>query len=198
LEWFVTIVRDESARGARATLQRWRVTLGFAAGIAFLVFSGPSWRSVVLGAPIAAVGVSIRTWASGVLKKNEELTTGGPYAYTRNPLYGGSFLMTIGCAVAGGSWWLGVMLVGLFLIVYTPVMMAEDAHLGTLFGEEHRRYAKSVPTFVPRLSRYSGASGRGFDVQLYLRHREYQALIGLAMIFVVLSLKASGVLRWEH
>jgi hypothetical protein len=55
LEWFVTIVRVESAREP-AALQRWRVPLGFAAGIAFLVFSGPSWRSVILGrqSPLSA------------------------------------------------------------------------------------------------------------------------------------------------
>ncbi len=106
--------------------------------------------------------------------------------------------MTIGCALAGGSWWLGLLLVGTFLVVYTPVMMAEDAHLGRLFGDEHRRYSESVPTFVPRLSRYAAAGTRGFDVGLYLRHREYRALIGLVIIFLILSLKASGLLAWEH
>jgi protein-S-isoprenylcysteine O-methyltransferase Ste14 len=179
-------------------LQRWRVPLGFAAGIAFLVFSGPTWRSLAIGVPIATLGLAIRAWASGVLRKNQELTTSGPYAYTRNPLYGGSFLMTIGSAVGGGSWWLGALLVSLFLVVYTPVMMAEDAHLGTLFGDEHRRYSESVPAFFPRLSRYSSPRARGFDLQLYLRHREWRALIGLAIVFLVLGLKASGILRFQH
>src|SRR5262245_52859196 len=99
LERFVTILRVESATGARSTLQRWRVPLGFAAAIAFLVFSRPTWRSLAIGAPLATLGLVVRAWASGVLRKNQELTTSGPYAYTRNPLYAGSFLMLIGCAV---------------------------------------------------------------------------------------------------
>ncbi len=52
--------------------------------------------------------------------------------------------------------------------------------------------------FRSSIEQISGRQRSGFDVQLYLRHREYQALIGLAMVFVVLSLKASGIIRWEH
>jgi protein-S-isoprenylcysteine O-methyltransferase Ste14 len=178
---------------ARARLQRWRVPFGFLAAVLFIVFSRPSWRTLAAGAPIALCGLGLRAWAAGHLRKNAELATGGPYAYTRNPLYLGSFLMALGCAVGGGSWWLGLLLVGFFLGVYVPVMQAEAAHIAQLFGEEYAAYAACVPLFWPRLTPHKGARQTRFDRRLYLRYREYRALIGLIMIIGLLMLKASIV-----
>src|SRR5262245_39023923 len=96
----------------RAKLQRIRVPLGLITAILFTVAAAPTARSLTIGIPIALGGALIRAWASGHLRKNAELATGGPYAYTRNPLYFGSFLMAVGCAVCGGTWWLGLWLIG--------------------------------------------------------------------------------------
>ena len=181
-----------SGAATRATLQRWRVPLGFITAALFIVCSRPSWRSLAVGIPVSLCGIVIRGWASGHLRKNAELATAGPYAYTRNPLYLGSFVMLAGCAVSGGSWWLGLLLVGFFLAVYWPVMQAEAAHIQRLFGDDYARYAERVPLFVPRLTPYRAGGQRSFDHRLYLRHREYRALIGLAVIVVILALKAAG------
>jgi protein-S-isoprenylcysteine O-methyltransferase Ste14 len=178
---------------SRSALQRWRVPLGFATAALFVAFSRPSWRSLAAGVPLAVCGAAVRAWASGHLRKNAELATGGPYAHTRNPLYFGSFVMALGCAVAGGSGWLGLLLVGLFLAVYAPVMRAEAAHVAQLFGEDYGRYAAEVPLFVPRLTPYRAGDARGFDRGLYLRHREYRALGGLALILGILALKAANL-----
>jgi protein-S-isoprenylcysteine O-methyltransferase Ste14 len=176
---------------AKATLQRWRVPLGFVTAALFVIFSRPSWISLSLGVPLALCGAAIRAWASGHLRKNAELAISGPYAYTRNPLYFGSFVMALGCAVSGGSWWLGLLLIGFFLAVYWPVMQAEAEHMRHLFAEEYARYAASVPMFMPRLTMYRANLKRPFDHQLYLRHREYRALIGLTIVITMLALKAA-------
>ena len=175
---------------AKARLQRWRVPLGFVTAALFIIFSRPSWLTLMVGVPLALCGATIRAWASGHLRKNAELAISGPYAYTRNPLYFGSFLMAAGCAVSGGSWWLGLLLMGFFLAVYWPVMQAEADHMRHLFADDYARYAASVPLFVPRLTPYQGSVARRFDQELYLRHREYRALIGLAIIIAILILKA--------
>jgi hypothetical protein len=101
--------------------------------------------------------------------------------------------MALGCAISGGSWWLGAFLVGLFLAIYTPVMQAEAGHIAQLFGADYQRYAAEVPLFVPRLTPYRADFGRGFDRNLYLRHREYRALGGLALILGILALKAANL-----
>jgi len=173
----------------RSRLQRWRVPLGFVTSLAYLFLSRPSWASVLLGFPVAALGVGIRGWASGHLRKNLELATSGPYAYTRNPLYFGSFLLMVGCAIGGGSWWVGTALVSLFLLIYWPVMQAEAAHIETLFGADYRNWASQAPLFLPRLAgarttpESKADSGASFDWSQFRRHREYRVSIGLLLVF---------------
>lgn len=176
----------------RRILQRLRVPLGFLFAIIYLVGSKPCRWSLLIGFPIAICGAAVRAWASGHLRKNAELTVSGPYAYTRNPLYFGSFLMALGCAIAGGSIALGVFLTTFFLLIYWPVMRAEAAHMQTLFGDDYQRWTMNVPLFIPRLTPSTPVNARGFDRQQYLRHREYRAAIGLAVVLLILSLKAAS------
>ena len=179
----------------RAKLQRLRVPLGFVTAIVFLLFAHPSRLSLLAGFPIALCGVAIRAWAAGHLKKNAELAVSGPYSYTRNPLYFGSYILASGCAVGGGNWWSGLLLIGFFFAVYLPVMQAEAEHMMTLFAQAYPAYAQHVPLFLPRLTPWQPATQQSphslaFDHSLYLRYREYRALIGLVIVFAVLSLKA--------
>ncbi|MDQ3012472.1 MAG: hypothetical protein M3X11_17405, partial [Acidobacteriota bacterium] len=90
----------------RVLLQRLRVPIGFVTAILFTIFSRPSWLSLVVGIPIALGGALIRAWASGHFRKNKNLAISGPYAYTRNPLYLGSFILGVGFTIAAGVWWL--------------------------------------------------------------------------------------------
>src|SRR5437870_11070789 len=43
----------------KATLQRWRVPMGFVTAALFVIFSRPSWRSLAVGAPISLGGAAI-------------------------------------------------------------------------------------------------------------------------------------------
>ncbi len=176
-----------------ALIQRLRVPAGFITAILFVFFSRPTWRSLVIGVPITLCGALVRSWASGHLRKNAELATSGPYAFTRNPLYFGSFVIASGCAVCGGDLWLGLWLTAFFLAVYLPVMMAEAAHMRRLFAGDYENWAANVPLFIPRVTPYKNRRTRHFDLRQYLRHREYRAAVGLVIIIVVLSLKAAGV-----
>ena len=74
-----------------------------------------------------ALGFVIRALASGQVKKDRELTTTGPYAYVRNPLYLGSILHGIGFAIAARDPWIGVVLVLYFVLVYVPVIRARTS-----------------------------------------------------------------------
>jgi protein-S-isoprenylcysteine O-methyltransferase Ste14 len=177
----------------RFLIQRLRVPVGFFTAILFVFFSKPTWWSLAVGVPIALCGVIFRAWASGHLRKNAELAVGGPYAFTRNPLYFGSFVMATGCAVCGGSLWLGLWLAALFLAVYLPVMQAEAAHVRGLFAGDYETWAANVPFFVPRVTPYRNGRTQRFDPQQYMRHREYRAAIGLAIVIAALSLKAARV-----
>src|SRR6476660_9023002 len=84
-------------------LSRIRVPAGFVFAALYLYFSTPSSWSLWIGGSLAFVGIVIRAWATGHIRKNDELTVSGPYALTRNPLYLGSFIIGMGFSIAGGN-----------------------------------------------------------------------------------------------
>ncbi len=142
----------------------------------------------MVGAVVVAPGLLIRGLASGHVRKNEALATFGPYAYTRNPLYLGSLVMGLGFCVAARSWWVGVALVVMFFAIYLPVIRDEEMFLRGTFPE-FEEYAKRVPRMLPRLTAHSGDENEesfGFSWELYLKHREYNALLGAVGMMVAL------------
>src|SRR5712692_11238828 len=95
--------------------RRIRVPLGFLFAALYLLLARPTWRSIVLGSIVVLPGLGIRALASGHVRKNEALATSGPYAYTRNPLYLGSFLVGLGFTIAAGRLILGIVFVAMLL-----------------------------------------------------------------------------------
>jgi len=140
-----------------------------------------------MGGAVAALGVFIRAMASGHVKKNEELATTGPYAYCRNPLYLGSIIIALGFAIAARDAWVAAGIVVLFTLIYVPVIRSEEAFLRGQF-ESYDDYARRVPQLLPRTLWMSGLTA-GFSRELYLQHREYNALIGAAAMLAALVVK---------
>jgi len=157
--------------------RRIRVPLGFAFAILYFWLARPAWRFLALGAILIVPGLLIRALASGHVRKNEALATSGPYAYTRNPLYLGSLLIGIGFAIASRSWWVGIVLVIMFFAIYIPVIRSEEEFLREKFPE-FEAYAQSVPRILPRIVPALTPDAGGFSFELYLKHREYNALLG--------------------
>src|SRR6476659_4446180 len=90
-------------------IQRWRVPLGFVCDADFIFFAKPTPRALLIGGSISLLGLALRGWAAGHIRKNAELATSGPYAFTRNPLYLGSFFLGLGFTIASGRWELAVL-----------------------------------------------------------------------------------------
>jgi protein-S-isoprenylcysteine O-methyltransferase Ste14 len=180
--------------------RRIRVPLGFLAG-ALYVFE--LWRRAPEPAAIAASlalvlpGLWLRGYAAGYVKKNRELTMTGPYAHLRNPLYLGSMLIAFGFAVALLSWAMALVLAVGFALIYIPVIASEERFLRGTFPE-FDTYCRSVPRLIPRLSPAKSpgesragapaavvpeAARPGFSLDRYLKHREYNAAIGAALLY---------------
>ncbi len=170
-------------------LQRLRVPLGFLFAIIFMIFAKPALPALIAGAVVSIFGILIRAWASGHIRKNQNLAISGPYAYTRNPLYLGSFLLGVGFTIASGVWWLALIFIVLFLGIYLPVMRVEAEDLTQIFGADFKEYKKAVPLFFPRPTAWKKSTEK-FDFQLYLRYREYRAAFGLVFAWSVLAAKA--------
>jgi len=169
--------------------RRIRVPLGFAFALLYFWLARPTWHSIALGAVSIVPGLLVRALASGHVRKNEALATSGPYAYTRNPLYLGSLLIGIGFALAARSWWIGGLLVLMFFAIYLPVIRGEEKFLRGQFPE-FDEYAQQVPRMLPRITpaRVGDDPGR-FSVELYLKHREWNALLGAIAIVGMLLFK---------
>ena len=153
---------------------RLRVPGGFLLVAAFAWFSRPTAWSLVAGLPLALLGLALRAWAAGCLAKNQQLATGGPYAYTRNPLYLGTLLVAAGLTLASRSAPLGLLFAIVFLLVYLPVIQLEEQHLRKLFPE-YRTYAANVLMLLPGRPANLQKTSNPFRWSLYLRNQEYQA-----------------------
>jgi protein-S-isoprenylcysteine O-methyltransferase Ste14 len=162
--------------------------LGFVLAAAYFILAQPTLALLLSGAVLALAGLLLRAWSAGYLAKNQRLVTGGPYSYTRNPLYLGSALMGLGGAVAGHSWIMGVAFASFFVLVYCPVMEREAQFLQREFPEAFEPYARQVPLFFPKLPRIPAASEK-FQWRLYLKNREYEAAMGYVAAMLFLALK---------
>jgi protein-S-isoprenylcysteine O-methyltransferase Ste14 len=165
--------------------RRIRVPLGFLSAIFYFWFAHPTWRSLLLSLVLVVPGILLRSYASGHVTKNVQLTTTGPYGYTRNPLYFGSILIAFGFALAARSLWIALVFLVLFLIIYWPVILDEEEYLRSQFPD-YDAYAARVPRLIPRPGRpLPGAEGR-FSFQLYRKHREYNSILGAFCMYLVL------------
>ena len=167
--------------------RRIRVPLGFLFAAAYIYLAHPTILSLALGSAIAVLGILVRALASGHVRKNEQLATSGPYAYTRNPLYLGSIIIAAGFAVASRSGWVAAIALVILLVIYVPVIRGEEEFLRARFPE-FAEYSRQVPRLFPRLRAQEG-SPEGFSWHLYWKHREYNAAIGAAAMVVALILK---------
>jgi protein-S-isoprenylcysteine O-methyltransferase Ste14 len=173
--------------------RRIRVPLGFALAVIFLWIARPTWASMAAGTIVAIPGILLRALASGHVRKNEELTTSGPYAYTRNPLYLGSLIMAVGFAIAARSFWIVALMLAMFFAIYLPVIRDEEEYLRQTFPG-FDEYAQRVPRLLPRWSRFVQPRG-GFSSSLYWQHREYNAVLGTVALMAALVAKLMWVSR---
>ena len=145
-----------------------------------MVFASRPQRRSPSACPSRSSASPLRAWAAGCLAKNQRLATGGPYAFTRNPLYIGTLLVALGLTIAARNPYLAVLFALVFLLVYLPVIQLEEQHLRRLFPE-YATYADRVPALLPRLTPYREKSLNPFRGSQYLTNQEYQAAIGYAV-----------------
>ena len=167
--------------------RRIRVPVGFVFAAFYLWRARPSWTCLAAGMVILAIGIALRAYASGYVRKSSEVTTTGPYAFTRNPLYLGSLIIAAGFTVAARSIEIALAAAVIFLAIYLPVIHFEEQLLRSHFPD-FDDYARRVPRLLPRFSAGAGARGE-FSAELYRQHREYNAALGAAAMLAALICK---------
>ena len=167
--------------------RRIRVPLGFVFAALYVWLARPTWRSLLAGSLLSVCGVILRALASGHVRKNEQLTTTGPYAYTRNPLYLGSLIIALGFTLASRSWIVAAIAAAMLFGIYVPVIRSEEKFLRSRFPQ-FDEYCREVPRLWPRFPAAPGSTGE-FSSDLFWKHREYNAALGTAAIIAVLVIK---------
>ncbi|MGH7654754.1 MAG: methyltransferase family protein [Gemmatimonadaceae bacterium] len=121
------------------------------------------WRGVMTptswgwGLLAVALGESLRLWgvaAAGPETRRRSrvvtrLVTHGPFAWTRNPLYLGNFLIWNGFSLIAGLPWFVPIAVGMFALEYTPIVRYEEAVLEATFGDEYLQYKQRTRRWLP-------------------------------------------------
>lgn len=144
----------------------------------------------MLGMGSVLAGLSIRSWAAGTLHKSAEVTSIGPYALVRNPLYVGSFLMMFGFCILMKDWFALAFAAGPLTVLYWFQVRVEEHNLSNWFGPAWEQYAACTGRFFPRKLNWSLFSG--WSAGQWLRNREYQAVFATSMGLTVLWLLVLG------
>lgn len=174
--------------------RRIRVPLGFIFALVYIWLARPTRTSLIAGALVLVPGLVLRGLASGHVQKDKQLTTSGPYAYTRNPLYLGSLILAAGFAIAARSWWIVAVMLLMFALIYVPVIAGEERYLRQTFPG-YDDYARHVPRMWPRLTPY-GSQRSAYSSARYWKHHEYEASIGCVAVLAVLVVKLIVQLVW--
>ena len=160
-------------------LTRYRVALGALMAALTVWWSRPTPRSLLLGAGLVAAGTALRVWAAGHVEKSREVTSSGPYRFTRHPLYLGSTLLGLGIAVSANHLWLGLAVVAYLVLTLGAASRSEEAHLREKFGAAYDAYA----------ARRAPPSDRRFSWARAIGNREHHAVAGTLAGLALLALK---------
>jgi protein-S-isoprenylcysteine O-methyltransferase Ste14 len=165
-----------------------RVHLHALLALVGLLLARPTAPALFAGAALVLAGLALRLWAAGLLDKDGPLCTDGPYRYLRHPLYLGSVIGAAGFAVMMHVIWGWLVILPLFLLLYTAQVFAEERHLRSLYGPAHAEFAAAVPLLLPWPGRVAHAQGRPWRFSQAVANREPHHIVftlGLVALFVV-------------
>ena len=100
---------------------------------------------------IILLGLATRMYASGFVLKNKELSTTGPYAFVRHPLYTGNIMILIGLCLINGFFWSFVTAFIFFWFYYPTAIEYEDRKLKSLFPDTWEEWASITPALMPKM-----------------------------------------------
>lgn len=124
----------------------------------------------IAGGTAVAAGEALRIWGvaaagSGTRRRSRDvprLVTHGPFAFVRNPIYLGNFLMWLGFVIAAGAPWFLPVAVTLFAVEYGLIVRFEERVLVTTFGAEYEQYRERTPRWLPRMPHSPAQGGLGW------------------------------------
>ncbi|MDD4879582.1 MAG: isoprenylcysteine carboxylmethyltransferase family protein [Candidatus Omnitrophica bacterium] len=180
-------------------LKRWfklRFAVLYPFAVFMIIFANCDDRSLRYGIWLIAAGELIRMWANGYAIKTEKLTTSGPYAFVRHPLYLGTMLLVAGFIIFLKVYYIGAALLAVMAIVYAGTIKEEEALLGGKF-KEYAAYKKKVPALFPTPFPYREGEKWGFSSERFFRSQEYKPVLWIAVVVIAFYLKGKFMVENE-
>jgi len=176
----------------RERLRRWskpRFAIMYPFAIYVIIFGNCDDSSLKLGIPFIIAGELIRLWANCYAIKSEKLTTSGPYAFMRHPLYLGTILLAIGFILFLKIYYAGIVLLAAMAVVYYKTIKKEEGMLEAKF-KEYADYKKKVPAILPTPFAYRAGEKWGFSLERLIRSQEYKPLLWGGALVIAFYLKS--------
>jgi Ca2+/Na+ antiporter len=178
-------------------LFRLRFAILYPLGLYGLFFSNTTDASIRAGLWLIIPGVLLRLLSNAYAVKTERLTTCGPYAYLRNPLYLGTILIFLGFIVLLHIYWAGLVTLLVFSFAYRRTIRAEEGQLEQIYGQVYRDYKRNVPSILPRLTPYLAGEKWGFSFERLRRSKEHKVFVWLFVVIVALHVRSEILIERE-
>jgi hypothetical protein len=160
------------------------------------VFCNVDDQSIMFGIWFMLAGLGLRIWANGYAIKTAKLTTAGPYAFVRNPLYLGSALVGVGFVIMLHLSYIGALFLVVMAAVYYRKIKQEEVLLERKFKQEYSDYKQHVPAIIPTLFPYRQGEKWPFCFSRLIKSHEYKLFFW--MIIVVIAFYIKGKIWIEH
>jgi protein-S-isoprenylcysteine O-methyltransferase Ste14 len=162
-------------------------------GLPLLVPGRMSAAAWIVGAIVVVAGEWVRlagVAAAGTVTRRrsrtvQRLVTYGIFAWVRNPLYVGNFLIWMGFTIISGVYWFLPLAIVIFAIEYSLIVRYEEGVLESIFGAEYLAYKQSTPRWIPRPPAVGAAGPHDWpeawrsEVSTFLQYAVLAALFGI-------------------
>ena len=165
-----------------------RVPLFLAAAARVVYFLDPAWFLPSL--IVSAVGLVGQLWCFGALLKRKVLAVKGPYAVSRNPMYGARYLLILGALGFVGNVYI---LVGFTLVYYFYMVnrvKREEAKLRDVFGQDYLDYCSRIRRYLPTFRGLQWRDLWFFRWEYFIDNNGHWNLLAVTAFYVACLLRA--------
>ncbi len=161
--------------------------------VKFLLHGTTTLHLWIAGIFLMLLGVIFRMYTAGYLSGTHTTTsinadyicTSGPFAYIRNPLYVGNFVIGLSLVIAFNEWY-GYLVFALhYITAYSILIPYEEKFLADKFGETFTEYRAHSRRFLPKLKPFKGGPKVTPNFKLGILSEKYYFLI-LILLFAIL------------
>ena len=181
-------------------LKRWsklRFAILYPFGVFVVLFSHSDDRSIMASVWFIVAGLLLRLWANGYAIKMDKLTTSGPYALVRHPLYVGTMLIVIGFIIMLRIYYIGALFLIVMLLVYRRTVKKEESMLEAKFKEDYLGYKEKVRAFLPSFSAYREGEKWKFSFRRLIQSQEYKPFLWVIILMIAFHLKEEIMVERE-